>query len=278
MSIPVAPVVTKAPETEPIKAPANLTLAQELTAVEKKIGVWLDPAHILLIILLTISLVGGAYFFESKRADVAEARAQAATLVAKAAQDAQASSAIQNAAQQEKDKEIEAAMTAANQQLITANQQLQTSNASLVTKLVSQQKTDAALPPSAQAQRWEGLVPSAQVTATSAGFTVDPVGGLATLQALEQIPVYRSEIANLTTEVNNDKQEIANDAISLSAEKVAHSSDLANDQKIIVAANADNKKVVDEYNAYKKHARKNYFKAFFAGVVVGFFGGHAAGF
>ena len=253
------------------------SVVQKIVAEEKAIGVWLNPTHIVLCVMLLFALLGGVYLFESKRADVAEAKAEAATLVAKAAQEAGASAVIQNAAQQEKDKEIEAAMSAANSQLITANQQLQASNASLVSRLVTQQKTDTALPPSGQALRIEQLEPRATVTPIAGGFTLDGPGGLAILQDLEELPVDRAQIANLNTEVANEKQEIANDGISLAAEKSAHAGDVATGKQQLVAALDTNKATLAEFNAYKKKSRRNVIRAFFIGVVVGVVGGHAAG-
>jgi hypothetical protein len=255
--------------------PVKSTLASDITAIEKKIGVWLDPAHLVLLGLLILSLLGGVYLFESKQVAAAEARAQVATEVAKVAQEAAASSAIQNAAQQEQNKTIQAQMAAVTAQLQTANSQLQAANKQLVTALAAQRKTDASLSPQDQAGRWQQIVPTAKVTVTPTGFTVDPQGGLDTLQALEELPFDRRQIGNLTTEVTNDEKIIANDVVSLSSEKTAHASDLANDQKQLTSCQDETKKVQADFTVYKHKARRNYIKAFFIGVVVGFFGGHA---
>ena len=253
------------------------TLAQEVATVEKKIGVWLDPAHIILVLLLIGALVGGAYLYESKRADVSDARAQIATQIAAAAQKTQADEAIQNAANQEQAKQVEAAMVAANQQLITANQQLVKANAQLSTQLATQKKVDAALPPSGQAQRWEQLVPQAQVSVTPTGFAIDPVGGLNTILALETVQTQGEQIKNFEAEVANDEKELANAQLSFKAEQAAHQSDLTNSQAKLIAAQDNLKKVNDDFTAYKHKARRNYIRAFFAGVIVGIIGGHAAG-
>ena len=66
--------------------PTKPTLAQE-------VGIWLDPAHVVLVILLVVALLGGVYLWESKRAEVAEAKAEIATQVAEAAKQAALSSA-----------------------------------------------------------------------------------------------------------------------------------------------------------------------------------------
>ena len=265
------------PITSTTTAP-KLTFLQEAEKIEAEVGVWLDAKHLILLGLLIVALLGGVYLWESKRADVAETKAEAATLVANAAKEAGLSSATQNAANQEQAKEVEAALVAANTQLSTANAQLITSNVQLSTKLVTQQKTDAVLPPSGQAQRWAQLVPTAQVSVTSTGFAIDAAGGLSTILALETVQTNELEIENFKKEVANDTQELANSQLQLKAEQIAHQSDVANDQKQLVAAQDNLKKTQDQFTAYKHKARKNEIRAFFIGVFVGVIGGHAAGF
>ncbi len=263
MSTPATPAV-------PVSAP---TLVSEI----KKVELWLNPLHIILIALLAVASLGGVYLYEAKRAEVAEANAKAQTVIVQALKEAAASSAVQNAAQQAQSQATIEAMKLANQQLVTANQQLQTSNAQLVSKLGTQQKKDATLPPTDQAQRWTQLVP-AQVSVTPSGFSVDAAGGLATIQALEEIPIDRQRIVNLSQELTNDEKQIANDSISLKAEQTAHASDVANDQKKLAEANGETKKVNDDFTVYKHKARKNYLKAFGIGFIAGIFAGHALGF
>jgi len=256
---------------DPIKSP----LASDVATIEKKIGVWLDPAHLVLLGLLIVSLLGGIYLFESKQVAAAEARALVATEVAKVAQEAAASSAVQNAAQQAQNTAIQAQQAAVNAQLQAANTQLQAANRQLVTALAAQRKIDASLSPQDQASRWQQIVPTAKVIVTPTGFSLDPQGGLDTLQALEELPFDRRQIVNLTTEVSNDEKIIASDAVSLNSEKAAHLSDNANGQKQLTACQDETKKVQADFTVYKHKARRNYIKAFFLGVVVGFFGGHA---
>ena len=57
-------------------------MVQKIVAEEKAIGVWLNPTHIVLCVMLLFALLGGVYLFESKRADVAEAKAEAALVAA----------------------------------------------------------------------------------------------------------------------------------------------------------------------------------------------------
>lgn len=257
---------------------ATPTISSDISVLEKKVGVWLDPVHLVLVGLLVGALLIGVYLFEAKRAEVAEAKSEIAAEVLKKAQADAVVSAQANVVLQEQAKETEAALAAANTQLAAANQQLQAANQQLLNKLLAQQKTDAQLPPSGQAQRWQQLVPSATVTATPTGFTVDPVGGLATVQALEEIPTDRQELANLNNIITDDEKTILNDEKALDTEKVAHISDLDNDKKQLIASQDGTKKVQADFNAYKKKARKNYLKAFGLGFLAGVFGGHAAGF
>ena len=241
----------------------------ELQTIEKKIGIWLDTKHLVLVGLLIVALLGAVYLFESKRADIAEAKAdlasQAATLLTKAA----ANSALQNAAIQQANKEQQAALESANAQLIQANKQLQASNAQLTAKLINQQHQDAQLPPTGQASRWEALVPQATVTVTSAGFSVDPNGGLATLQDLEELTTDRTKIENLESESNISETLLQNEEKALQLEQAAHVSDLTNDAAQLKAANDKMAAVQAQFNAYKKKSHKNILKTLAIGVGIG---------
>ena len=168
-------------------------------------------------------------------------------------------------------------MKAANAQLALANQQLISSNQQLVQKLLTQQKTDATLPPTGQAARIEQLEPKATVAAIAGGFTVDAPGGLAILQDLEELPIDRTTIVNLDAVIKGDDQTIANDAVALTAEKTAHASDVKNDAANLTVANDKLKKTTDDFQTYKHKARRNYIKAFVLGFVAGLAGGHAMG-
>ena len=272
-STPVTPA-TPAPAAPKPAAPAP-TLAQDIA---KKVGVWLDPVHIILVIMLIFASIGGVYLFESKEAAAAQARAEIATQAATAAQALSASQAVQNAATQEQAKEVEAALTAANVQLQQANAQLIASNRQLTTTLVTQQAKVPTLPPAQQATLWQQLEPKATVTFTPTGFAVDAVGGIATIQDLQELGVDRQKLVNFQKQVDNDLAQITNENNALLEEKKAHASDVAADATKLAASQAELKKVNDDFTTYKHKARRNYIKAFFAGVVVGIIGGHAAGF
>ena len=252
-----------------------VTISTEIKKIE---GFLFDSKHLVLGALLVVALLFGIYLWESKRADVAESKAEVAAQVLKVAQDAAASSAIQNAAQQEQSKALEAQMVAVNQQLQTANAQLQAANVQLISALAKQRASDATLTPQGQAARWQQIVPTAHVATTSTGFTVDAQGGVDTIQALEELPFDRQEIVNLTTQIGNNEKTIANDAVALNVEKIAHASDVENDQKKLAVSQDQTKKVQDDFTAYKHKARKNYIRAFVAGFVAGVIGTRIAGF
>jgi hypothetical protein len=271
-STPVTPVPAAPKSVTPTP-----TIAQDITAVEKKVGVWLDPVHIILAIMLIFTSLGGVYLFESKEAAASEARAAIATQVAKSAQEASASQAVQNATMQEQAKEVEAALTAANVQLQQANVQLIASNRQLTTTLVAQQAKVPALPPSQQAALWQQLEPKATVVPTTSGFEVNTAGGIATIQDIQEVSTDRQELVNFQKEVDNELAEITNANNALVEEKKAHAFDIAADAAKLTAANDKYAALNDNFATYKHNVRKNYIKWFFAGVVVGIIGGHAAG-
>lgn len=55
-----------------------MPLVTEVKTLESKAGIWITAHHLLLYVLLGLALLGGVYLFVSKRADIAEAKAQAA--------------------------------------------------------------------------------------------------------------------------------------------------------------------------------------------------------
>jgi len=83
------------------------------------------------------------------------------------------------------------------------NDALMQANVALSTALAKQQKTDAGLPPSELANRWAVLVPQAKPTVTATGIAVDTPSAIATVQALEQVPVLTAQVANQSKELSN---------------------------------------------------------------------------
>ncbi len=246
------------------------TVASSLTSVEKKFTAILTPHHIILYGALAIALFVGVYFFQGTRVKAAEGREAVATAVAAQAKQDAVESAKSNAT-------LQAALALQVSQLQDANKTLAAANATLagamkaeVAALAEQRKVDTTLTPTEQSQRWTALVPDAKsVTPTSTGFALDAASGLATIQALEQLPVDAKRIEQLTTLVQNDDSTIANDSIILAKEQQAHTADVANDVKQLIASKAETVKVQSDFDTYKKKAHRNIMRAFAAGVVTG---------
>jgi hypothetical protein len=230
--------------------------------------------HLILTGLLVLALLGGVYLFESKRADVADARSAQQAEITKIAEKAAADSEAKNAILQQENRQTLDTLSAANAQLAAVAAQLQAANKQLALALAAQQKVDATLPPTGQAARWEKIVPNATVAVTPTGFALDAASGLATLQALEEIPTDQQTIANDNATLAKDLEIHQNDVAALASEQRAHTSDLANDALVLAASRAETKKAKDDLLAYKAHSRKNYIRAFFFGVAVGIIGGH----
>lgn len=255
------------------------TVATEIQAIEKSIGVFFDAKHLILAGLLAVAVIFGVYHFVSRRADAADARAAVATAVAKQAADDAAISAKANT-------EFQAQTTAAIQQLQQANAALAAQNVQNSKALVdalavlkSAQQVNVARNPNERAARWHELVPGATVSPVSGGgYTLNEDSGLATLNALESLPVQGREIELLNQTVANQQQIISNDGVALKKEQDAHKADTDNDGKQLVAANKANDKLKADYDQLKDDCRKSKFKWFGIGVVVGFIGRHAAGF
>jgi hypothetical protein len=249
-------------------APASVST--EIAAIEKKIGLFFDPAHIILIVLLAVALFTGVYLFESREVKVAEGKAAVATAVAKQAADDAKVSAVANAQlQAQKDADI-AALQAANAQLSQANAQQAAALKAEAAALVKQQAVDKTMTPTQQSARWQQLVPTAEVgVLPTGGFSINAQGGVDTLLQLEQVPVLTSANAKLTTSLANDDLTIAHDATILQDEKDKHISDVTNDGKALVASQKETGKVQADFDVYKKKARKRYLIFFGAGYVAG---------
>lgn len=246
-----------------------MTVADDIKAIEKKVGVWLDPTHIVLILGLAAALLVGVYFFESKQVSIAEGKAAVATAVAKQAKDDALASNEQNKELQAQKDAVIAQLQSANASLTQANTKLADAMKAEAAALANQKSVDKTMPPTEQAARWATLVPGAQVAPTPTGFAIDSTGGVNTLLQLEELPVVTKELAQANQQIDNDKQVISNDALVLKAEQDKHASDVANDGKQLVAAQDETKKVQADFTVYKKKARRNIIRAYVAGVVSG---------
>lgn len=154
-------------------------------------------------------------------------------------------------------------LKALQDKLESQNAQLVQANATLASALANRQRTDASLPPTDLAARWQVLVPQAQPTVVSSGLAVSQTGAVATVQALEQVPVLQEQLKNETTQKNNDDQIMQQQGKSISD---LNASVTGLNKQIV-----DNDKVCKEQiKVEQDKAQKSKRKWFLIGWVTGF--------
>lgn len=220
----------------------------------------LDHERLIIIVIAAVALWWGYGKYAQIRLDHDNAVLKQAQIVA----DSQKAANAQLAQQVLEDK---AQLQALTDKVTAQNQQLVNANTALAQALSKQQKTDATLPPTDLATRWMQLVPnmpSGGVKVSSNGdFDVTPAGSVATTQQLERVPTLTQELANETTEKNNDDQLIAKQSQSI----IDLNGQVTGLNKQIV----DNNNVCQEQiKVVKDEARKSKRKWFVAGFVAGF--------
>jgi hypothetical protein len=156
--------------------------------------------------LLLVALLGLSLWFAIGRYDKLTANHDASVLkqtlvVAQAQADKNAALAVQATEQAAQYKALSDKIQAQDAALIQAN-------ATLATALTAQQHKDATLPPTELVQRLNTLVPSAGATVTPNGVTPSGVvlpeaGAVATVQALESVPVLSTQLENERTQLGN---------------------------------------------------------------------------
>src|SRR5208282_5184948 len=168
----------------------------------------LDHERLILVVIAAIVI----WVSYGKIADIIaqhdNANLQQAKVVTAAQEKTNAQQAAQVAADEAQRQALQAKLEAMNAQLVSANTQL-------ATALATRQKTDATLPVTDLAARWNMLVPLATPTVTTSGLAVSQGGAVATVQALEQVPVLKQELTNETQLKQNDDQLLTADATSL---------------------------------------------------------------
>ena len=143
------------------------------------------------------------------------------------------------------------------------NAALEQANVNLANALIKQQRTDAGLPPSELANRWAVLVPQAKPTVTATGIAVDTPSAIATVQALEQVPVLRTQFENERTQLGN-----AQKLLGLSQNETVT---LGNEVSSLNLQLKDNQAVCNQQIAVvKAEARKSKRRWFVIGYVAGF--------
>lgn len=180
-------------------------------------------------------------------------QAQATALIQEHKNEALAAAAEQAAAQYQ----------ALAEKVQQQNAALEQANVALSTALAKQQKTDATLPPTELVTRWNTLVPEASVSIMNGQITVPQTGAVATVQQLEEVPVLRTQNANISTQNANIQSELG--ASRTQVDALTHQVDGLNLQIV------DNKKVCqDQIAVVKAEARKSKRRWFVIGYVAGF--------
>jgi|SRR5579859_673973 len=247
------------------------TVATELAAIEKKVGLFFDPAHLILTGLLAIAIIFGVYHFVSRRADQADGRAAVAQAVAKQAADDAAASAKTNTEFQAVTATQLAELQQARVALQQQNAQLAKALADSAAALKSAQTANVARNPNERAARWGVLVPGATVSpVASGGYTLDESSGLATLNALENLPIFTQKVATLSQQLAISQQISDSYAASLKKEQDAHKSDNDNNAKQLDAANKKTGEVQANYDKLKNDCRKSKFKIAAIAYAAGF--------
>ena len=213
--------------------------------------------------LLLVAVAGVVLYFGVSRVDTLIVHHDAALLsqaqvVAKTQQDKNEAIAAQVARDKASFDDLNAQVQARDAQLV----QLQ---AQLVTTLAQRQKTDATLPPTELVQRLNTLVPTAQATVTPTGIALPETGAVATVQALEELPVLRTQNEYERTQIANTEKLVTAEGVqvtTLNAQVDGLKLQLTDDAKVCKA----------EVATVKATARRSKRKWFYAGMVVGFIG------
>ena len=183
---------------------------------------------------------------------------------------AQAQTTLQ--AQQSKDAALATQATQQAQQYAALatkvdaeNAALVNANATLSAALTKQQKTDATLPPTELAARWNTLVPQAKPTVTPSGLAVDTPGAVATVVQLESVPVLSTQLENERTQLGNTQALLTastGQTTTLNQEISGLHLELQDETKVCTAQVA----------LVKAEARRSKRKWFLAGLIAGFLG------
>jgi hypothetical protein len=145
------------------------------------------------------------------------------------------------------------------------NAALVNANATLAAALTKQQKTDAGLPPTELAKRWDMLVPTASATVVTGGILLPNDGAVATVQSLEQIPTLTQELTNETTQLANAQSLVTAEGqqvTTLNTEVSGLHLEIVDSQKVCQAQIAE----------VKAADRKSKRRWFLTGLVLGFLG------
>src|SRR5271167_200534 len=226
----------------------------------------LDHEKLIIVVIAAIVIFFGYIKITNIIADHDAANLKAAQVVAQQQADQNAALAKQAQANAQQIADDKAQLQVLTDRLTAQNQQLVNANTALATALSRQQKTDASLPVPDLVNRWAQLAPGTNFTgAIGSGnnVTVTPSNALATVQQLEKVPVLTTELANETTEKNNDDQLLTANAKSIF--------DLNNQVAGATKLDTDHQaQCVEQIKVVKDEARKSKRRWFIIGYVSGF--------
>jgi hypothetical protein len=239
--------------TPPAAVPIN-----ELGVIEKDVKTaWtFGVSHLVLIVCVLIALVGAIYFWDSKAADRADARANLA-----------------QALSDQKDKD-NAALQKSNidqqAQFVRQNAALQSAVSSLASAVAKRDATfqthAAAIPtlaPPALAIEWGKAASEPTPVVDTSGNALVPLPlAQKSVIALELVPVLQQDKRDLQSASGKDAQIISNDSAALGKEQAAHVSDQA-------ACTADRNALKADLSQVKADARVSKIHWFLYGVGAG---------
>ena len=211
--------------------------------------------------LLLVAVAGVVLWFGIGRVDSLIARhdnanLQQAQVVAQAQSDKTAAIAEQVAQQSAQYQALADKVQVQNAALVQANTEL-------ATALAKQQRTDASLPPTELVNRWSTLVPQAKPTVTPSGVALDTPSAVATVQALEAVPVLTAQVSNTQKELDNAQSLVTAEGqqvTTLNTEVGSLRTQLGDNQAVCQAQVA----------VVRAEARKSKRRWFLVGFVTGF--------
>ena len=211
--------------------------------------------------LLLVAVAGVVLWFGIGRVDSLIARhdnanLQQAQVVAQVQHDKTAAIAAQVAQQAAQYQALADKVQAQNAALVQANTEL-------ATALAKQQRTDASLPPTELVNRWSTLVPQAKPTVTPSGVALDTPSAVATVQALEAVPVLTAQVSNTQKELDNAQSLVTAEGqqvVTLNTEVGSLRTQLGDNQAVCQAQIA----------VVRAEARKSKRRWFLVGFVTGF--------
>jgi len=219
---------------------------------------WLKH-HVVLLLLVVGLVIGSIYGIESVIANHDhEKDVQMQTLAQTMVQ--------QNQLFQQQTKAEIDTLVQQNAVLIQQNTALASAITSRDTQLRTQQSQVPQLSPDQLSVEWQKDIKNAgNIKPSTGGYLVDQAAAVASLQAIEAVPVLQQDITDLQKSNANLGVQLVNETAIFEAEKKSHGSDNDTNKTVLAAKDAELKDV-------KAQCRKSKLKWFGLGVVVGFFG------